>query len=163
MNLYELNKLYGEALSLAITDDGEIQDESLISFLDEIQEAKETKLLNIACLIKNLEAEEEAFANEIKKLNDRKKRISSKIFSLQNYLKQNIQTGEKISDTRAEISWRSSSSVELDIDIDFFARQNPHFVRTKYEPNKDLIKKAIKDGSNVIGASIVERKNMVIK
>ena len=159
MNLYELNKMYGEALSLAITDDGEIIDDSLTQFLDEIQEAKETKLLNLACLIKNIEAEEEAIRIERGKLAERLNRLENKSRSLRKYLADNMDS-DKLKDGRCEIGFRKSKSVEIDGDL---SKMESIYVRVKYEPNKTLIRKAIEDGHSVQGASLVENRNLVIK
>ena len=163
MNMYELNKLYGEALSLAINEEGEILDDSLVSLLDEIQEAKETKLLNLVCLIKNLKVYENGFISEIKSLQDRKEKVSKKIESLKKYLRSNLQEGEKLADPRGEINWRKSESVEPTIDIDIFAKENPFYVRTKHELDRALIRMAIKSGEKIHGAKLVEKNNMVIK
>jgi len=50
MNLYDLKQMYTEALEGAIDENGEIKSDVLADLLGEIAEAKETKVLNIACL-----------------------------------------------------------------------------------------------------------------
>ena len=163
MNLYELNKMYDEALDGAIDENGEIKSDVLTELLGEIAEAKETKVLNIACWIKDLDGDVDKFDAEIERLKARKKSVESKANSLKKYLNISLEPGEKFKDARAEISWRKSSSVEIIGDIETFVQAYPNLCKVKVEPSKTEIKKAIESGELIIGAEIVNKQNMVIK
>lgn len=163
MNLYDLNQMYSEALEGAIDENGEIRSDVLTELLGEIAEARETKVLNIACWIKNLEAEADAIKTEIDRLNVRKKSALNKAESLDRYLRSALIEGEKLKDARAEISWRKSSSVEIVGDLETFTQSYPDLCKIKLEPIKTEIKKAIESGELVIGAEIVNKQNLVIK
>lgn len=155
--------MYTEALDGAIDENGEIKSDVLADLLGEIAEAKETKVLNIACWIKNLEAEAEAIKLEEKRLTTRRQQATNKAESLERYLKSALTEGEKFKDARAEITWRKSSSVEIISDIDTFTQAYPNLCKVKVEPSKTEIKKAIESGELVIGAEIVNKQNLVIK
>ena len=93
--------------------DGDITDFPLNDNLAGITMDRETKLLSIACVIKDYEADADAMAAEMKKMADRKKSAQSKADSMRSWLERNIDAGEKFADTRAAISWRASKSVEV--------------------------------------------------
>ena len=162
MNLYDINSLYNEALASAIDDQGEILDERLVELLDEIAEARDQKIENILCLIKDIEADTGKFESEIKRLEARKKAMENKASSLKLYLARNIEPGEKFESTRAKLSWRKSSAVEITEDLDVFYHAYPDLCKLKVEPMKSEIKKRLQGGDLVIGAKIEERNNMVI-
>jgi len=156
--------MYTEALDGAIDENGEIKSDVLAELLGEIGEAKETKVLNIACFIKNLDADADKIEAEIKRLKARKENLTNKSASLERYLEANLNPGiDKFKDARAEISWRKSSSVNVSADPDMLAKIRPDLVRTKYEPDKTAIKKAIDSGDLIIGCEIVNKQGLVIK
>lgn len=163
MNLYELNDIYQEALADAIDDNGEVLSDVLVELLNEISEAKETKVLNIACFIKNLTSEADAIKAEIDRLSARRKSLVSKAESLERYLTTALNEGEKFKDARAEITWKKSTAVEIIADLETFVGAYPNLCKVKYEPSKTLIKERIESGEIVIGAEIVTRKHLVIK
>lgn len=163
MNLYDLNAMYSEALQGAIDENGEIQSDVLAELLGEIAEAKETKVLNIACFIKNLLSNADAINLESERLKARRDALKRKADGLQRYLENSLSPGEKFADSRAEISWRKSSAVNVSTDADMLAKIRPDLVRTKYEPDKTAIKKAIEGGDLIVGCEIVNKQNMVIK
>jgi predicted nucleic acid-binding Zn-ribbon protein len=155
--------MYTEALEGAIDENGEIKSDVLADLLSEIKEERETKILNIACWIIDLELDSEKFDKQIKRLEERQKTITNKIKSLRKYLESSLEPGEKFKDACAEITWRKSSSVEIVSDLDTFVGAYPNLCKVKYEPSKTAIKEAIESGELVIGAEIVEKKNLVIK
>lgn len=164
-SLYELNKMYFEALEGAIDENGEIQDERLVELMGEIQEAKETKLLNVACMIKDLNGDIDKFDAEIKQLQARKKAVESKVASLEKLIRLVLPEGEKLKETRAEISWCKSSSVLITSEPSDLYKQYPDLVKvkTEYQPDKKAIKERIELGDLVLGCSIETKQSLVIK
>ena len=164
MNLFELSKLYEDTLAMAIDQDtGEILDDELVSRLDAIQEHRTEKLLNLSAWICDLDGEAEAIKGQIDRLKKRMQSVQNKADSLTKYLQSHLTEGEKLKDSRTEITWRKSSAVEVNLDIKDFASLNPDLVKTTIEPKKSEIKKAIQNGREVVGAEIVEKMGMVIK
>ena len=74
LKLYEVNQLLIDAMdqvsAMAEQEEGVIRDD-WVSFLDEIEIEHESKCLNIARLIKSLNAESDAISAEAKKLSQR--------------------------------------------------------------------------------------------
>ncbi|MBR7083700.1 MAG: siphovirus Gp157 family protein, partial [Oscillospiraceae bacterium] len=75
MNIYDINR----AIENCITEDGEVIDEQALT---ELLMAKEEKIENVACWIKNLTAEAEAIKAEKEKLAERQKQAEAKAESL---------------------------------------------------------------------------------
>jgi hypothetical protein len=163
MNLYSLNEMYTEALEGAIdSETGEIKNDILAELLGEVGEELEKKALNIACFIKNLESDAAAIKAEMDALKNRRDHALKKSESLEKYLT-SVLEGQKFKDARAEISWRKSSSVTVTADPEMLVKIRPDLVRTKYEPDKTAIKKAIEGGDLVVGCEIVTKQGLVIK
>lgn len=89
MKLYELTDKYAE-LAQMIADD-ETKTEMLGDTLRALEDAIEIKAENIAKLIKNLDAEVEAFKNEEKRLADRRKALETKRDGLKRYLEEQLE------------------------------------------------------------------------
>lgn len=161
MNLYEIDlaiqRCFVDGEDVIDTETGEVLD---AGYLDGLKMEKDKKIRNIACYIKNLEAEAEALKAEKMKMAARQKSAENKAESLKKYLSNFVGAGNKVKDTEYQISWRKSETVEIDdpsalID-DFLTFKAP-------EPNKTAIKQAIKNGDTVAGAHLVEKQNMQIK
>lgn len=160
MKLYEINKelencFILEEGAVVNKETGEILDSS---YLDSLLLEREEKIDGIACFIKNLKAEEEAIANEIKILQQRKKVKENKIESLKNYLG-NVLDGEKYESARARISYRSASSVLIEDEVIIPAKY------ITYEPKVDKIgiSAALKLGDTIPGAKLVTNTSIQIK
>lgn len=80
MNLYEINS---QILDCIDQETGEVMD---IDRLEELNMAKAEKVDNIACWVKNLEADVAAFEAQEKAFADRKAAAKRKIDSLKHYL-----------------------------------------------------------------------------
>ncbi len=166
MRLYEIaDEIARLDLSEFIDDNGEIVDEFSLNLttemLNSLQMDKTKKILDIACLIKSKRAENDARKIEISKQQKRIKSNENSVDWLIEYVKNNSEPLEKFSDSRASISYRKSESVVVGSVYDLPGQ----YVRRKTiaEPMKAEIKKAIKDGESVHGASLQENQNMVIK
>jgi hypothetical protein len=120
------------------------------------------KAVAIACLIKGIEADAWALAEEELKLRNRRKTLERQSEWLCAYLTGNLSPGEKIKDPRVVISWRKSQSVQLLADI---SRLPKEFVREKViqEPDKIAIKNAFENGtaSTLSGLAEVVTKNTI--
>lgn len=162
-NLYELKELYTEALEGAIDENGEIIESRLVDLLGDIDEAIETKLVNIACLVKNLVAESDALKAEETTLATRRKAKDKKIDVLEKYLVFGMGDRAKLEAPRAVISFCKSSVVEVTAGADMLFKIRPDLIRTKFEPDKTAIKKAIESGELIVGCEIVNKRNVVIK
>lgn len=160
MTLYEINKLIEDALDGAIDPEtGEVVDEELMAAYEQLQMDRADKIENVACYIKNLEADAKAIREEEKALAARRKAAENKAEHLKDYL-QFCLAGEKFSSPRAAVSFRKSTQVQVDdiwqLPDDLLRYKDP-------EPDKTAIKEALKEGRVVPGAVLVENVSMIIK
>ncbi len=153
MNLYEIDQ---EIMNCVDMETGEIIDPVR---LDELQMDRNTKIENIACWIKNLNADAEAFKAEKQSFADRQKAAENKAESLKRYLA-NYLAGQKFSTPKVAISFRKTSSVNV-TDISQLPEEFLKFADPT--PDKTAIKNAIKAGTTVTGAEIVEGQSISIK
>jgi predicted nucleic acid-binding Zn-ribbon protein len=124
--------------------------------------SKEDKLNNIQDLKIEFEAKIEAVKSKIEYLNNRKKYFERNINNLTN-LQLMLLNNQKLETNEYSFSFRKSESVSInDILSD---SKDERFNRTtiKVEPDKTAIKKAIKDGIVVDGASIETKMNLQVK
>ena len=135
---------------------GELQER-----LDALAEKREEKISNIACWIKQLEADAEAIKKEKMNLAKRQKSCENKVESLKQYLNYALQ-GEKFKDARVSISYRSSHSVEFKPDFDYSTLPT-EYQKVTYEPKKTELKKAILNGEEFDGIWIQDNKSLQIR
>ena len=154
MTLYELDKSLRD-FELEVDEDGVITN---IDALEELEMARDAKVENVALFIKNLRAEADAIAAEVKILTQRKKVVENKAKSLTEYLKNSL-AGEKFKTARVAITYRKSERVICDYPDELEHR----FQKVKVEADKTAIKAALKAGEHVAGARIEEVQNMVLK
>lgn len=161
MKLYEITEQIEKVISEAIDiETGEIVEESALEKLDDLNIERQVKCIDIACVVKSLNYQEKALAEEIGKLQKRKKSAQNQIEWLKRYLKISVKPGEKMRDARAAISWRKSSQVLVSIEP---AKLPKQFQDIKITPNKTFLKAYLKEGNIVDGVSIQENQNISIK
>lgn len=139
----EIQALDGLLDSWAANHEGCITDFPLNDELERLEGEREKKLLNLAVWHKDLKAQAEAFSKEIKRLQARQKALNSKADSIQGFIDYSLQAGEKLSDTRAVLSYRKSSQVVIDVLTEDLP---PKFIKTSIAPDKTAIKEYIKTG-----------------
>lgn len=158
MNIYEIEQAI---MSLVDLETGEITD---FSAFESLAMAKDEKIENIALWIKNLNAEAKAIREEEKNLAERRKAAENKSDSLKMYL-DSVLNGEKFSTAKVAISYRKSSSVEVDDGFMEWAKENADSLLKYSEPSVDktAIKEAIVSGKAIEFARISENLNIQIK
>ena len=157
MTIYEIDQAL---LSLIDPDTGEIGDYGMFC---ELQMAKESKIENLALLIKNSRAEADAIKAEKDNLADREKSLRNKIERLRNYLSEILQ-GEKFSSPKVAISYRKSTAVEIADEAEFISRgPKEYLIPQPPKIDKKAISESLKAGKEIPGASLVERNNIQIK
>ena len=155
LKLYE----YDDAMYLDCVDEetGEIDMEKL----EALQAEKNEKISNIACWIKDLKAEGEAIKKEKMALAERQRIAENKVESLKNYLQMCL-NGEKFKDARVSISYRTSTSTEIDESLDLSILPDS-LKKITVEPNKTAIKEAIEAGLDIEGCHLVTKTNIQIR
>ena len=166
MQLYktyeEIETLWSD-LSDKIDDPLFDQEELINHFEDEIskvEDERDRKATNIACLIKNFKAEADAYKQEAQRLQQRQRMSEKAIERLKGYLQSYLPVGTKINDTRASIGWRKSKVVEVTKSPD---KLPDRYRRVKYAVDKTAIKEDIEGGEELPFARIIDKQNIQIK
>jgi hypothetical protein len=128
--------------------------------LSGIEDARDTKALNIAAMIKNHRADAEALKAEKTRLARRQQAAERTVQWLTRYLEQFIEPGIKLKDSRSTIGWRRSQGVHLAVPAEKLPEE---YVRLKREANLSVIKEDLKAGDEVPGATLEERQNIQIR
>lgn len=154
--LYELTGQFLDIYNL------ELDEETKLDTLDSIdwETEYETKVENYIKVMKNLEADVEARKNEIKRLMELNKADEKKKEHLKDTLSASMSlTGHERVDTPLfKVSFRKSQAVEVDEAV----LPEDYKVAT-WKPDKKRLKEDLKNGLEIIGASLVERKNLSIR
>lgn len=162
MKLYKINNALREVIDNGFSVNEETGEFWDAGSLDELKADLADKREAVAVVIKELTAENEAVANEINNLQERKKQGERHIEWLKGYLLNSLeQTGEKgFESSKCKVTTRRSESVEVADDFN-----DPRYLTEKvtYSPNRIAIKEAIKSGEEVNGAYIKTNTNITIK
>ena len=154
--LYELTGQYLEIYNL------DMDDETKQDTLDSIDWAEdyENKVENYVKVIKNLDADMEIRKNEIERLRKLNDADNSKKERMKEAVKESMElTGHDRVDTPLfKVSFRKSEAVE----VDDLLLPEAYKVAT-YKPDKKRLKEDLKNGLEILGAELVERKNLSIR
>lgn len=158
--LYEIDSQIQRLIEL--DDDRLVDPETgeiiLAKELEAIELEREQKIENCLLCYLNLKAEEEMLKNEEKKFTDRAAYVARKAERLRLYVQDSLK-GEAFQTLKVGVKYTRSKSVQVD-EIDML---DPRFLRTKVEPDKTAITKALKNDEEVIGARFIEKVNMLVK
>nr|DAN78712.1 MAG TPA: resistance protein [Caudoviricetes sp.] len=154
--LYELTGQFLDIYNL------ELDEETKLDTLDSIDwnSDYENKIENYIKVIKNIESDVEARKNEIKRLTELNKADEKK----KDHLKETLSTSmvltghERVDTPLFKVSFRKSQAVE----VDELVLPESYKVAT-WKPDKKRLKEDLKNGLEIIGASLVERKNLSIR
>ena len=145
-------------------------EEELAKKIDEVSLDLDTKIENIGCYIKNLEADVEALKKEEDNLYGRRKSAERKIESLKNYLNGYLTACYSNEDDKAKwrfkspkvvLGFRKSTKVEV-TDIQKLDKKYLK-ITTNIDPDKKAIGQALKNGEEVIGAVLKQNVNLSVK
>lgn len=157
MKLYELTGALATLLSYYADSESSYSEECLAQ-LQEIEVERDYKLEACCAVYKNMQAERDIVANEIKRLRAKQEVLENKLDNFKRYIENNMLPGEKWTNGVHKLSWRSSESVEI-TNEEFLPDD---FWRIKKEPDKTAIKTAFKNGEKVTGAVLVHKNNLQI-
>ena len=142
---------------------GEIIDnsEEIAQLFKELEMKFGDKLDSVMRFVSMLDGQADTLDKEIKRLQAKKKSLNNKVDNLKLLVKNSlIDAGiDKFSTDLHSFSFRKSESVEVD-NIELL---DSCYVRIKKEADKNEIKKAIKSGIEVNGASIASNTSLIVK
>lgn len=163
MTLYEID---AEIMKCVDPETGEIIDPAA---LDALQMERDKKLENVALWCKDLRAEAEAIANEIKSLTARKKASESKLESLKAWLWEAL-AGEIFKTPKVRVSYTHNSRLNVIDEQSVVNYIETHMVEPEEylkfslpEIRKEAVKALVKSGTEVPGACLEATESVVIK
>lgn len=167
MSLYDIDSKIIETIERGFAVDeetGEVIDspEEVSAMLEELEFDRTTKIENIALYVKNLEALASSLKKEEEALAKRRKTKENRIERLKEYLTQSMVAANEngIETSKVCISFLNRESVITDAD----KLPKKWLTRTvTFKPDKMAIKKAIKGGLKVKGASLEVKTHIQIK
>ena len=154
MTLYEIDQAIIDCLD---TETGEILDAER---LEELNMARDQKLENVACYIKNLLSDAAAIKAEKDALAEREAWCRKRADKLSAWLADALQ-GAKFSTAKCAVSFRKSTKLEI-TDADSIPKE--YLVETvTIKPDANAIKALLKDGQEISGCTLVESQNIQIR
>ena len=162
MKIYEIPGALRELLDRldADPDTGEVDGDALAAYAEYQGQAAE-KLEGTACYVRELEAEAATLKAEEDRLAKRRKALEGKSARLKAYMMPALEAmGGKVKGVMASVRIGKSQAVyvfDLDALPDAFKR-----VVTKVDPDKVVLKKALKSGEDIPGAALEDRQSVVI-
>ena len=160
MNLFKIAEALERCVKLVSgnyvdTETGEVIDTEAI---ESLEMERDTKIRNIACWIRNLDAEEKALAEQEKIYRDRKLATHNKKEDLKEYLASFL-AGKKWKNEEVNISWRKSEAVE----VTDMKKLSSYYLRYREpEVNKTLLKADLKAGVKLEGAVLTKKNNIQV-
>ena len=158
MNLYQIKNEY---LTLASQlEQGELTPE-IEQQLQINEEQLKEKAINYGYVIRSFEYDNDVIDAEIKRLKQLKEQKENAIDKLKNAVSDAMQLYgiEKIDSPTLKLSFRKSESIEVSDNLD----KKYLIEKITMQPDKQAIKKDIKDGKQVEGALLVTNYNIQIK
>lgn len=169
MTLYDIDAQIA-ALDGAAEDDMLIDEEtgelvSVAQALDALRMAREEKIENVACWVKNLSAEADAIREEENRLAKRRKAAETKAANLKAWLLAAMTredgTTDKLKTGRVAISVkRNPPSTVVD---EALLPSTYKVAKITYQANKELIKRELLSGGEVPGAHLEYGRSVIIK
>lgn len=165
MTLYEIDQAIYELLNRGFTIDeetGEILDGA--EELEQLQMERSQKLESVALYIKGVEALIASIKAEEDTLAKRRKKKEDKVERLKKYLTDSIigNGDTSFESAKVSVSFRKSEGVEVTDKTALDEKYWREKTTVKREPDKTLIKEAIKSGVDVAGAVLEVRQNINI-
>ena len=160
-NIYQLTENYLKLQQMI--EAGDFSEEDLQDTIEMVTDEIEDKAESYGFVITNLNSQADGLDKEIKRLSDRKKTITNGVTSLEKSLSASMIATDhlKFKTNHFSFGFRKSEVVTiLDqplLDIKYCN------VKTVETPNKKLIKEALKEGKEVIGAELTKKQNFFMK
>lgn len=160
MKLYEINDAIRCALDTVQIDEetGEITGAEA---LHEVEALANDKVEATALYLRESDAEIEAVKKEIDRLTARVKSATKKNDYIKSMLLDALHATGKVKTARVTVCIRKSHAVEIEANTPLPDAYQT--VKTTVAPNKIAIKKALSEGVEIAGCSLVERESVSIR
>ena len=164
MTIYEIDRAI-EALLSVDEETGEVA--FYADALESLQMARDAKVENLACAVKNLKAEAAAIKAEEESLATRRKSVEARAERAKEYLDY-VLGGNPFKSAKAVVSYRNSTSCETDADFVEWCKEDPTRAELylRYdEPkvNKKAVGDVLKVGTVLPFARLVTKRSISVK
>lgn len=159
MKLYDLTSDYVQLLDMA----EQLDPDTFKDTLESIQESIEDKVENTAKLIKSIEADVSAIKAEEKRLKERRQVLETKIDSIKNYLKEQLELAgiDKVKRPTITVSiQKNPPSVKI---IDQKLIPSSFMIQQEPKLDKKAILQNLKEGKTVPGVELIQGRGLRIK
>ena len=158
--LYELTEQYNNLMELMENPD--VPQEMLEESLNQINDELDTKLENIAKVIKSFEVDTKGLKEEEKRLADRRKAKENKISSLKEYVEGAMRsTGVfKVKGKVFTLAIQKNAPSVLIKDLECIPNE---YFKVKKEVDKTLLKEKLKEGQIIEGAELQQKESLRIR
>ncbi|KIO62097.1 hypothetical protein B4065_3317 [Caldibacillus thermoamylovorans] len=157
--LYELTESYMKLIDLS----EQLDPETFKDTLDAIQDSLEDKVENTAKVVKSLESDVTAIKEEEKRLKERRRVLETKIDSIKNYLKEQLELAgiDKVKRPLITVSIQNNPpSVKV---TDEKLIPSSFMIAKAPELDKKAVLKKLKDGEEVPGVELFQGRSLRIK
>jgi len=157
--LYELTESYMQLIDLS----EQLDPETFKDTLDAIQDSLEDKVENTAKVVKSLESDVTAIKEEEKRLKERRRVLETKIDSIKNYLKEQLELAgiDKVKRPLITVSIQNNPpSVKV---TDEKLIPSSFMIAKAPELDKKAVLKKLKDGEEVPGVELFQGRSLRIK
>lgn len=165
MKLYELTSKRQELLDLIAAMDSEDLElsDAVGDTLEALDEAIQDKAEAVASFIFSLQADSAALKQEEQRLAERRRLNDAKVERMKTYLVDALDEAEvdKVKSSRFTVGFRKSQAVDV-LDLDMLPESLKR-TKTIVEADKTAIKQAFKQGIDVPGALLIDKRNLSIK
>ena len=163
MKFYEIDAEIQKWTDLLVDEDGVINEEAEEA-LQSLEAADEAKTEGVLLAIKGMTAEAEAIRNEEKQLAERRHSLEKKADGLKAFIQTRL-SGEKFKTPRVAVSYRKTTSVEVEDGVWMFwpVKVQDECTKVNVTVDKPALKKLLAAGNEIQGARLVEGQSMTIK
>jgi hypothetical protein len=159
VKLYEISQNYLQLLDMADQMDQEVFLDTLAS----IEEVLEDKVEHVAKFIRSLEADVEILKSEEKRLADKRKILENKITGVKEYLQHEMEFAgiDKVKRATVTVSIQANPpSVDV---LDESLIPSDYMIPVAPKLDKKSILQALKDGNEVPGCEIIQKRGIRIR
>ena len=161
MKLYEINEVYQNLL--ALLEDEETSAEQLESAFENIKDELHVKVENYARIIKNTQAEVEAYKEEVARMTAKRRSLENNIERMKEAAEyaMRLQGEKKVKGELFTLAiQKNPPSLKIDIEPEELPQE---FQTITISPNKEKIKAAIKEGKAIEGARLEQGESLRIR
>jgi hypothetical protein len=161
MKLIDISKEF-QALYEVASDSNDI--EILTELYNSLEIKLEDKADSVRVVLSRLKNDSEYLANEIKRLQQRKKSIDNNTDNLKSLLMWTFQKAgiDKLKTAKATFYFATSKSLNISNSIDI-SKLPSEYIQVEHKANKKALKEAIENGVIINGVTLDENKSLRIR